>query len=1793
LALFFTATMMRSQLVTQTFSYNGGYQVFVVPPCVTTVSVDLRGASGANPFDKVSNTSYGFGGRLRGLLSVVPGQTLIVFVGGQGGSSGSGGFNGGGSGGNTGNTDGSCPTGPAAGGGGASDIRMGGNALTDRVAVAGGGGGAGRDYCLGTCQPCGCGGSGGNGGGFSSLFSNGGTAYDCGYSYAGSGTNNGLGASTSGAGGGGTGDSGGANGSAGSFGAGGSGASGYYDVAGGGGGGGYYGGGGGGAASSGNGVGGGGGGGGSSFAHATYVTGAITNVGFQNGNGLVIISYNLAGSPVTAQASPSSKCFGAATVTLSAQNGLTYSWSHGPTGFSTTVSPTVTTIYTVSAISVLGCSSTATVMVEVISPTLTTAVSTPTVCSGASVSLAASSPGNTFNWYTVPTGGSSFSTSAHLASVVVTPTAGTIYYAEAVTSGTIATVTFTPSGSVQTFTVPQYVTKIDIDARGAGGGSVSVSCTANGGLGARMRASFNVVSGQVLSVIAGQSGQTNNEDGGGGGGSFVGIGATPLIVAGGGGGASNNIQLCGSNLNGVNASITTFATASADGAVPGGYPGNGGFANTGVGGGGGGYYTDGVAGSSGPSGNGKSFINGGAGGTGSGGDSGGHGGGGAGWYTGGNGGGGGGFAGGGTNAVFASYTGGGGGSSFNGGFNQVNTAGFQAGDGVVIISYTVPSGCISASRTAVAFTAVPLPTLTAISTSSAICVGGTVAVSATGANTYTWAGGQVNGVAFTPAGSASYAVSGTSSVGCVSGAPATVSVTVNPLPVFSVSTPTSICLNKSATLTATGTNIFTWSTGPTATSIVVSPTTTTTYTVLGTNTLTGCSNTAATNVTVIPLPNITASSGSICSGQTYTIAVSGGTSYVYTGGSQFVNPTTNTNYTVTGTAATGCTNNAFSTVTVAPRPTVTVSSGSICAGQSYSIITSGAVTYTINGGSFLVSPVTSTNYLVTGSSSLGCASTNTATATITVHARPAISALNGSICVGSSFLINPTGASTYTITGGSFAVSPATTTAYSVTGTSSVGCLSSNTAVVTVSVHPIPFITTNSGSICIGNSFTVIPGGASSYTITGSNFTVSPTSNASYSVTGTSSAGCVGNNTAVATVNVFSGPVIAAAGGTICAGQLFNIVPSGGTSFSITGNIFNVSPSSTNSYSVTGTGANGCLSTNTVVVTVSVFALPFVAVPSGTICVGDQFVLAPGGASTYSVTGNNFTVSPSTTTSYSVTGTSTAGCLSSNTAVATVTVHALPVLSVNSGSICLGKTFTVMPAGASTYTITGGNFQVSPPSTTSYSVTGSSSVGCLSSNTAVSSVTVESLPVVTAPGGEICYLQSFSIVPSGALSYSVTGNTFSVTPAQTTNYTVSGADAKGCVGQAVVTVTVNQLPLVSANASTVAICIGQQVTLSGSGAQTYTWTSPVLNGQAFSPSVTANYQVSGTSSAGCTGTNQAQITITVNPLPLVSINAATTAVCRGKQLTMSAGGASYYQWSPVIANGIPFTPTSSATYSVTGVDNNGCASGATIGLSVYPVPVITISSSSLTSCKGETVSLALSGASTYVWSDSSTSSTNVIFPFVSTVYSYTGTSAEGCVASGSYSQEIVECHPSIKVSTTIKQITCGLKRDGRITTQTDVSYPLHKILYLWEPADLCPDNNCAILDSLNPGAYSLLMLVTYTVNTNYSSTDTLDVLTFDILTPANGCELEIYSGISPNGDGVNDRWYIGSIEEFPENQVWIYNRWGSKLFETKGYDNITRYWPVNGESIPSGTYFYIIDPGNGKAPIKGWIELMH
>ncbi len=85
--------------------------------------------------------------------------------------------------------------------------------------------------------------------------------------------------------------------------------------------------------------------------------------------------------------------------------------------------------------------------------------------------------------------------------------------------------------------------------------------------------------------------------------------------------------------------------------------------------------------------------------------------------------------------------------------------------------------------------------------------------------------------------------------------------------------------------------------------------------------------------------------------------------------------------------------------------------------------------------------------------------------------------------------------------------------------------------------------------------------------------------------------------------------------------------------------------------------------------------------------------------------------------------------------------------------------------------------------------------------------------------------------------------------------------------------------------------------------------------------------------------------------------------------------------------------------------------------------------------------------------------------------------------------------------------------------------------------------------------------------------------------------LIIYNGFSPNDDGINDSFRIDGIENYPGNTVRIFNRWGNRVFSQEGYKNEwSGNW--NGRTVlPDGTYFYMIDLGDGSAPLKGHLQI--
>ena len=225
-------------------------------------------------------------------------------------------------------------------------------------------------------------------------------------------------------------------------------------------------------------------------------------------------------------------------------------------------------------------------------------------------------------------------------------------------------------------------------------------------------------------------------------------------------------------------------------------------------------------------------------------------------------------------------------------------------------SLSTVNGCDSIITLTLTVKALPSPT---ISGNTVICEGQTTTLTATGGISYAWSNGGTNG-SVTVSQSGIYTVTATNAEGC--SATANVTVTVNPLPTVVVGGNSTICEGDSTTLTASGADSYSWSTGDNTASVSINAFGV--YTVTGTSTE-GCSNTANVTVLVSQAPQITISGETdLCAGESTTFTANGGETYLWSNGSTdntLIVSTTGT-WQVIGYNAAGCSSMASATVSV-------------------------------------------------------------------------------------------------------------------------------------------------------------------------------------------------------------------------------------------------------------------------------------------------------------------------------------------------------------------------------------------------------------------------------------------------------------------------------------------------------------------------------------------------------------------------------------------------------------------------------------------------------------------------------------------------------------------------------------------------------------------------------------------------------------------------------------------------------------------------------------------------------------
>ena len=982
------------------------------------------------------------------------------------------------------------------------------------------------------------------------------------------------------------------------------------------------------------------------------------------------------------------------------------------------------------------------------------------------------------------------------------------------------------------------------------------------------------------------------------------------------------------------------------------------------------------------------------------------------------------------------------------------------------------------------------------------------------------------------------------------------------------------------------------------------------------------------------------------------------TQFLWTGGSTASTLAVNSGgtYSVNVNYGAGCTLVDNITITANPTPTISVSgSTSICKGVTTTITASGAVTYTwvspaTTSNSIVVTPSVTTVYTLSGSSALPCVS-SPYMFTITVSPSPTItlgSISANTICAGNSSIITPAGATNYTlmpgaITGTSFTVSPLITTTYTISGSNVSGCSSTSNLIRTITVSPSPTIgltSASSSTICNGGSSIITPNGASTYTLmpgslTGTSFTVSPISTTIYTVSGTNATGCVSTSAANATltINVGSTPTVAlgsVSSNTICKGSTSIITPTGASTYtlmpgSIAGTSFTVSPLATTIYTISGTGAFGCVSspTSNLTVTITVRATPTIglgSVSSNTICLGNNSVITPSGATSYtlipgSMIGTSFTVSPTATTVYTISGTNSFGCVSSSTTnlTTTITVRASPTIalgSISSSTICSGNSSVIAPSGASSYTLipgglTGSSFTVSPIATTVYTISGTNSFGCISSGSGnlTTTITVNTSPTIalgTISSNTICNGNSSIITPSGAATYTInpgasSGTSFTVNPISTTIYTISGTSSLGCISTSAsnltATITVISNPTISlSSVSPSTICIGGTSVITPSGASNYTLSPGSLTGTSFSvsPAATTTYTISGENVSGCISSSNVVTTIYVNASPTIGIaSISSSVICNGNNSVLTPSGAVNYTLMPGGITGTSFTvaPSASTQYTINGSDAIGCSnlpgSYVLVDIAVTNMTLNVVGTTSVLCANASTGSASITvlggtPAYTFNWLPAGGTS-SVGINLSQAIYTVSVSDVNLCTNSTTVQILGVSTPLNVFIKDTIRP-DCGNFVNG--TVEIGVTGGTPSYTYLWNNGVTSAINN-----NITSGSYTVVVsdANNCTVQFDYQ----LDCFT----------ELFIPEIFSPNGDNLNDKFEIKGIYNFPNNKLTIYNRWGAMVFQKEKYNND---WDgksnvntgTGKEQLPAGTYYVLFDFGDGiKKIYTGYVQV--
>ncbi|MEE2931542.1 MAG: gliding motility-associated C-terminal domain-containing protein [Bacteroidota bacterium] len=518
----------------------------------------------------------------------------------------------------------------------------------------------------------------------------------------------------------------------------------------------------------------------------------------------------------------------------------------------------------------------------------------------------------------------------------------------------------------------------------------------------------------------------------------------------------------------------------------------------------------------------------------------------------------------------------------------------------------------------------------------------------------------------------------------------------------------------------------------------------------------------------------------------------------------------------------------------------------------------------------------------------------------------------------------------------------------------------------------------------------------------------------------------------------------------LCSGGSLNLSVSGANYYSWSPSIWldttigsnvTTTPNSSISYIVTGTDTSGCSNTDTIDINVTPL-LSIIATPANPIgCAGEDIYinLNTGLNTTYSwipsfgvtVAGNGFFLNAQNSSTYNVIATDINGCIDS--IEIPLTILPLPTVNITSASsICEGSSTQLIASGSNNYnwlpanglsTSIGSVVTVSPLISTTFYVVGTAINGCSDTTNTTISVTPNPSFNVFPQNPSLCVGDTISLILDAGLDYlwspnvginNITSDSTLIFPMSSINYSILVSDSLGCSIDTNLFVTVFPEPLISIVASDDTICLNESSILTALGANSYIWyPSSSLNtniGNVVSamPSSDVTYTVTGLDINNCIASEN--ITIIVNPLPLISVNPNQSTICEGENIQLIGSGANSYLWSPALglnltnSSTVVASPSITSSYFVTGTDINGCSDIVSSIINVNPLPPISVSPSNFSMCQGTSFNANVFGGVSYSWSPSyglsdSIGSSVIVGPSSSIIYTISGTDINNCTNS--------------------------------------------------------------------------------------------------------------------------------------------------------------------------------------------------